>query len=383
MKWLSFFKQSAVFAMGGLLVAMSSIAQSDEVYYENQVAVLLYHHISETDTSTVTITPQAFRDQLEYLQHKGYHFIDMPAFQRYMKGEGVPSNAVLVTFDDSYKSIAEQALPVMQTLHIPAVNFVITQDLDGPFSSKLPSLNEEDVARMSASGIDIECHSNRLHRKHDGNAPFLTTRLSEEGRSESEEEYRGRIENDTKVCADRLGRVTGRTVNAYAYPFGSFNQMAIEGIRKAGMEYGFTVVPEVATRADNEMLIPRINAGSPGITPQTLHNTIVRQAVDPYKAADYVPLRDTFAELGGVVIRNDSGQVSLHYGDKRWILETGKGIVTSDGIDRRLGHPLIKKGMKLWIHLNDLEAITGFEIIYQPNKGRYGIRETPMRLIHS
>ncbi|MEK8126808.1 polysaccharide deacetylase family protein [Paenibacillus filicis] len=383
MRWLSFVKQSAVLAMGGLLVVMSSAAPTDKVYYQDQVAVLLYHHLSETDKSNVTITPEIFNSQLEYLQHQGYHFIDMPAFQRYMRGEQVPVNAVLVTFDDSYKSIAEQALPVLQKRKVPAVNFVITQDLDGPFSSKLPSLTEEDVARMSASGIDIECHSNRLHRKHDGKAPFLTTQLSEEGKNETESQHRERVERDTDQCVRRLNRVTGKPVNAYAYPFGSYDQLAIDSIRKSGIDYGFTVVPEMATRTDNEMMIPRINAGSPGITPQTLHNTIVRQVVDPYKAADYVPLRDTFAELGGVVIRDENGLVNLYYGDMRWIVQADKSAISKDGVDVPLAYPLVKKDKKLWIHLSDLEAVTGFDIVYQPNKGTYGIRSTPARLIRS
>ncbi|SDC07952.1 Polysaccharide deacetylase [Paenibacillus sp. UNCCL117] len=377
MNRLSFFKRSAMFALGGLLVTMSSLAPADDVYYRDQVAVLLYHHVSKADQSNVTITPELFGKQLAYLQHKGYHFIDMPAFQRYMKGEQVPSNAVLVTFDDSYKSIAEEALPVLEKMDVPAVNFVITQDLDGPFSSQLPSLNEADVERMSASGIDIECHSNRLHRKHNGIAPFLTTRLSEEGLSESEEEYRGRVERDTILCARRLERLTGRKINAYAYPFGSYNQTAIEELKKAGIEYGFTIVPEMATRGDNEMLIPRINAGSPGITPQTLHNTIVRQAVEPDKREDYVPLRDTFAQLGGVVIRDESGQVNLYYGEERWIVQVDKGIVSKNGVETRLAHPLIKRNKKLWIHQSDLETVTGFDIMYQPNSGKYGIRQTP------
>ncbi len=43
-----------------------------------------------------------------------------------MEGATVPSNAVLVTFDDGYQSFYTAAYPILKSLRIPAVNFVIT-----------------------------------------------------------------------------------------------------------------------------------------------------------------------------------------------------------------------------------------------------------------
>ena len=84
-----------------------------------------------------------------------------------MEGATVPSNAVLVTFDDGYQSFYTAAYPVLKSLRIPAVNFVITNDLTNPLGSYIPSMSKEQISEMThaTNFIDIGCHTNNLHHK--------------------------------------------------------------------------------------------------------------------------------------------------------------------------------------------------------------------------
>lgn len=45
--------------------------------YSDQVTVLMYHHVHDTDQSSNTVSSKLFRDQLSFLQSKGYHFISL------------------------------------------------------------------------------------------------------------------------------------------------------------------------------------------------------------------------------------------------------------------------------------------------------------------
>lgn len=262
------------------LLLLFSVHQWGSYSYNNQVAVLAYHHLSHDEQSNVTITPQLFREQLSFLRQKGYQFITLEQFKKFTKGGAVPRKAVLVTFDDGYESFYRYGYPVLKELGIPAVNFVVTKDLHNPKTTFMPSMSHEDIRSMASetNSIDFQCHSHDMHAKING-APLLTSLLHREGAPESQEEYRQRVLKDTKVCMSSLYGLHSVKVDSYAYPFGMYHQEATELLRESGIQYAFTVVSRIAVRDDDPMQIPRINAGNPSITPESLHQTIMRRAL--------------------------------------------------------------------------------------------------------
>lgn len=302
----------------------------------------------------------------------------MDDFKNFMNGKPVPDNAVLVTFDDSYKSIYEYAHPILKELGIPAVNFIITQDLTQPFSGKLPSLTEQDVKEMSENQMDIQCHSDRLHRKSNNSEPMLTTRIDENGNPETEEAYASRITNDTQKCIAKLNRITSTNIDSYAYPFGSYNKASIDLIRKAGIKYAFTTASEIATRNDDPLQIPRISAGNPAITPWNLHNAILKRSIDLYQTFDYVPLRETVNQIGGIVIRDNQGNINVYLKDNHWIFTPDKLTVLKNNQPfLNLSKPIKTQNRKTYILLNDLKNILEIQIFYSSNKQSFLSRSTP------
>ncbi|NEN81952.1 polysaccharide deacetylase family protein [Paenibacillus elgii] len=261
-------------------VIAGSVYQWGSYPYADQVAVLAYHHLDNTDQSNVTITPELFRKQISFLKEKGYHFLTLSEFREFMNGKDVPRQSVLVTFDDGYESFYTYGYPVLKELGIPAVNFVVTKDLADPKAPALTALSEEQIRQMASETdfIDFQCHSHDLHQKVDGN-PLLTSLLHTEGRIETVAEYGDRILKDTRACASRLHALHLQEVDMYAYPYGMYDQQASDLVRQAGIRYAFTVKSGMVTQKDDVMQIPRINAGNPSITPEKLHRTIMRRAV--------------------------------------------------------------------------------------------------------
>ncbi|MCP3773119.1 polysaccharide deacetylase family protein [Paenibacillus sp. MZ04-78.2] len=261
-------------------VIAGSVYQWGSYPYADQVAVLAYHHLDDTDKSNVTITPELFRKQVSFLKEKGYRFLTLSEFRDFMNGKDVPRQSVLITFDDGYESFYTQAYPVLKELGIPAVNFVVTKDLAEPKTPILTTLSEEQIRQMTSETdfIDFQCHSHDLHQKVDGN-PLLTTLLPTEGRIETAAEYGGRILKDTRACVSRLHALHSQAVDMYAYPYGMYDRQASDLVGQAGIRYAFTVKSGMVTRKDDVMQIPRINAGNPSITPEKLHRTIMRRAV--------------------------------------------------------------------------------------------------------
>ncbi|MEK8128932.1 polysaccharide deacetylase family protein [Paenibacillus filicis] len=249
------------------------------VYYTDRVAVLAYHHIDDDTTGDVTISTDRFQGQLVDLGLRGYHFITLEQFRSYMQGQAVPSNAVLVTFDDGYESFYTKAFPVLQRLHVPAVNFVITHDLDHPGESLLPSLTPEEIRTMMAedSDIDVQCHSDSLHAKSAGGDPLLTARLKNGDSLETDDAYDQRILADTRTSIGKLSMLKTGPVDTYAYPYGAYDSRSVGLLKQAGMQYAFTTQPGIVDRNSDPMQLPRINAGSPYVRMNSLNNTIMHK----------------------------------------------------------------------------------------------------------
>jgi peptidoglycan/xylan/chitin deacetylase (PgdA/CDA1 family) len=95
------------------------------------LSVVTYHHVAEDtagykyDPGVADATPAQFRRQME-LVAKYCTPIGIDEVVRAVEGAPLPRNPILITFDDGYKSCRETALPILQSLGIPAVFFIAT-----------------------------------------------------------------------------------------------------------------------------------------------------------------------------------------------------------------------------------------------------------------
>lgn len=360
----------------GLTMAVSSLsAFKPEELYKDQVAVLIYHHISDQAQSGGTIRPSLFRDQLSYLQSQGYSFITLADFKRYLAGASVPDNAVLVTFDDGYESFYTEAYPILKEMAIPAVNFVITGTIANPKSGNIPFLSRDELDELGADKglIDLECHSDSLHDKIDGKA-LLTHKGTSDGKTESDAEYRNRIVSDAQGCRQKLASYGEENGTALAYPFGIYSRSAIAALQEGGIRYAFTVMPKLVTRNSDPMRLPRLNAGSPFVSPETLHNMIMRRTTGINHPRDLVPLRETVEQIGGELFKDKAdGNVVILYNGDQFKISADKTSVTrlKDGTAVALSSPLEIAGRRTQIRLADLQQILGISIRLDKATGTY------------
>lgn len=247
--------------------------------YTDRVTVIAYHHIDDRITGDVTISTERFRGQLADLLQRGYHFITLQQFHAFLAGADVPPNAVLVTFDDGYRSFYTNAYPVLKELGIPAVNFVITKDLDHPLESRVPSLSRDEIREMTRNtkGIDFQCHTDNLHDLASDGQGLFTSRLNRENILQSEPEYEKRIIDDTKRCKAKLSELYNAPIDSFAFPFGIYDERSAGLLQQAEIHYAFTTVSGIVDRHTDPMQIPRINAGSPFIKENSLNNLIIRK----------------------------------------------------------------------------------------------------------
>src|SRR5579872_6433741 len=97
-----------------------------------RVAVLGYHKIGPPPVggweTWYYIPTKTFRSHLERLAGVGWRFIDLDLFLKGLADPNcLPERAALVTFDDGYRSVLENAGPELIRAQCPAVMFVPTK----------------------------------------------------------------------------------------------------------------------------------------------------------------------------------------------------------------------------------------------------------------
>jgi peptidoglycan/xylan/chitin deacetylase (PgdA/CDA1 family) len=100
------------------------------------VTVLTYHRVavpdpaSPFDDAVVDVTPEQLERQLEFVT-RWFHPIALEDLSAHVRGgRRMPSNPLLVTFDDGYRDNHDVALPILQRRSVPATFFVATEFIE-------------------------------------------------------------------------------------------------------------------------------------------------------------------------------------------------------------------------------------------------------------
>jgi peptidoglycan/xylan/chitin deacetylase (PgdA/CDA1 family) len=187
--------------------------------------VLCYHALSPTWEAELSIAPDVFERQVEWLLRRGWH----PAtFTQAVLGP--PRRKTLaITFDDAFASVKRYAAPVLERHGAPATVFAPTAFMSGdrPLSwegidqwrdsgdaGELEAMSWTELAALAERGWEIGSHT-RTHPK--------LTQLSE---PELTDELRG----SRQQCSEALGF----ECTTIAYPYGDVDARVAQAAERAG-----------------------------------------------------------------------------------------------------------------------------------------------------
>ena len=179
-------------------------------FFEPDHLIVAYHSIDTGGAKPhLEISPGDFKRHLLYLRSRGYSFL------RFSEPPRPERKNAFIYFDDGFKSVKENAHPILKRLGIPATLFITTDYLDQKSEERL-YMNWEEVKSIS----DIfEFGSHAVsHRK-----------LNKIPLGEAREE----MARSKKIIEERLGR----NVAAFSYPYGR----SLPELEKIAHELGYRV----------------------------------------------------------------------------------------------------------------------------------------------
>nr|WP_249732019.1 poly-beta-1,6-N-acetyl-D-glucosamine N-deacetylase PgaB [Roseococcus sp. SDR] len=176
----------------------------------------------------------------------------------------LPERAILITFDDGYRSTYTRVFPLLLAYRYPAVFALVGDWMAVPEGGTVmygdqPRLRSDfitwaEAREMQASGlVEFASHSYGLHSTVLGNpqgnllpAAAAWAYDAATGRYEDDAALRRRVEQDLRRSAAQLRRELGRAPRALVWPFGRYSGPALEAAQAAGFRFTLTLDPEPA-----------------------------------------------------------------------------------------------------------------------------------------
>ncbi len=193
--------------------------------------VLAYHKVTGFELGGTWITRKRFISSLDYLLDSGFTFISEDIFLDTLSGNRTGSGReILMTFDDGYRMIIDNALPALEERKIPALIFLVTSyaGRDNRWELRMPGrrfehMGWDEVRDLSSRGFSFGSHS----RSH-----CDLTRLAI-----------GDLRDELALSKKEIEDETGARVRTISYPFGRSDGTVRSEAREAGYEAAFTLYP--------------------------------------------------------------------------------------------------------------------------------------------
>lgn len=243
--------------------------------------ILMYHrvarHVRGVGRPTWNVTPERFRRQLQGLLRRGYQAWPLRrALECRRAGVPIPPRVFVVTFDDGYASVFENAWPILKELRVPATVFVATAYLDTqerlPFDDWSRAGSQEAPPSLWRALSTSEC----LRTIEDGLIEIGShTHTHVDFRTGGQLDcvkFQADLLQSRQVLRERFGL----DYMPFAFPYGYFNDGMVEAARQAGMSCALTAEKELVGPDDDPFSWARFEvkgSDTPGIVVMKLNGS--------------------------------------------------------------------------------------------------------------
>jgi peptidoglycan/xylan/chitin deacetylase (PgdA/CDA1 family) len=213
----------------------------------NHGTILQYHHVNATTPAVTSISPELFEQHLDLINREGLLVIPLDVMIHRIKlGLQFEGKVIAITFDDNYRSIYDNAFPLLKKRRLPFTIFVNPKSISSNNDSKL-TLSWDHLSEMKRHGATIANHTQ--------NHSHLLQKLE----NETQKKWKNRIKQEILSAQNQLEQELGVAPKWLAYPYGEFDDnlknLLIE------MEYlGFSQQSGAINQTTDWQAIPRFPA---------------------------------------------------------------------------------------------------------------------------
>ena len=257
-------------------------------------AILLYHHVSSSTPASTSISPEAFKSHMEYLDAHHTVVSLQDVVSAIQHNTTLPENAVAITFDDGYANILDNAHPILADLGFPYTVFINPDEIGvGP-----KQLTWEQVIAMHNDGVVFANHT--LDHLHMLNGEQVM------GERAWLEKVWQNVESAEKKIEDKLDI----SLKYLAYPFGEYNTALANKLKAEGY-IGFGQHSGAVGLSSDMQALPRFPAAGPYANLATLKTKLNSLAMPVTQSSHKDPRMTTRNLSSPISLTIDSDDVRL------------------------------------------------------------------------
>ena len=245
-------------------------------FAQDRYGVLAYHSVVDESAAEnqkqyfpQTISAQTLIKHFNWLKENGYNVISWQQVIDAENGKGtLPDNAVLLSFDDGYETMYNVVFPLLKAYNYPAVFAPVTGWLDTPADQKIAYADKmldrsvfatwSQVKEMEQSGlVEVASHTHNLHNginanPSGGQLPAVIAPEYKNGKYETEDAYKNRLKSDFTRSVQTLVNHIGKKPRVMVWPYGQFNDVAVQLARQAGMPHYFSLGEKIINKVGDK-----------------------------------------------------------------------------------------------------------------------------------
>lgn len=258
-----------------IIICMLSLF-SAFAFAQDRYGVLAYHSVVDESAAEnqkqyfpQTISTQMLIKHFNWLKENGYNVISWQQVIDAENGKGtLPDNAVLLSFDDGYETMYNVVFPLLKAYNYPAVFAPVTGWLDTPADQKIAYADKmldrsvfatwSQVKEMEQSGlVEVASHTHNLHNginanPSGGQLPSVIAPEYKNGKYETEDAYKNRLKSDFARTVQTLVNRIGKKPRVMVWPYGQFNDVAVQIARQAGMPHYFSLGEKIINKVGDK-----------------------------------------------------------------------------------------------------------------------------------
>ncbi len=208
------------------------------------IPILMYHYVEfvkdpgDTIRKSLAIIPPLFEQEVITLKKAGFTFMTMAEVAEVINEKvELPQRAVVLTFDDGYRDFYTDVFPILRRNNVKATVYIVNNFLDLP-----NNLTRQQLLEIGKSGlVDIGAHT--MNHSYLAGLSLSTVKFE--------------VEQSKKD----LEKLLGTKVTSFAYPYGAFDNQAVEAVKNAGFDTAVTTILGRQATNINRYFLFRIRPG--------------------------------------------------------------------------------------------------------------------------
>lgn len=186
----------------------------------NDAVILMYHNVSNDSSPLTSVRPEVFKQHIAYLADNNFSVWPLSKVLNYLQSSRpLPPKTVVITFDDAYTSVYNEAFPILKAKGLPFAVFVTTQYISDT-NQNFMSWNQ--LRELQQFGAEIGNHS-------ESHAHLIRKR-----KNETQKQWKHRITGEIIQAQSILERNIERPIRVFAYPYGEYSNSLKEILRELG-----------------------------------------------------------------------------------------------------------------------------------------------------